>query len=476
MIKIAKCENGHYYDSSKYARCPYCQPDDKGGHYAIAEDTADCDSSSKQQEKESYIFVSYAHADFAQVREILGILDRNGYSYWYDKGIKSGFEWTDVLHEKIKNCAQFLLIMSRKAEQSHNVCDEVYVAQKNNKSFVIVFLEDFELDSGLDIMIGRKQRIIKPLFSDDKDFEQRLCSDLSDRAKKNQNLISESREKIILSRIEEKYEILNVISEKKRSKTLLGKNRATGIPVFIKFYIFDDRSPDSKIPFQSEINALTICISPYLPQLLDVYEENEYGYIVENYLDGQKLSQISNLSEREALEIMIQLAHAVECLHQSGMIHCDIKMNNVIISRFSDAFLIDLNSSLFLNKFNYRWSTGTAGYAAPEQYERQYQPDVRTDIYSLGKTFQYMLQGHVDDRFECSSPKADTVCTSVLFGSPYISAAAAGPETKINPHMERIIKKMTAEKKDDRYSCVAELKKALENCRLILELEERLSE
>lgn len=511
---FVECENGHFYDAKKYQSCPVCELERKDGTRPLIKEAF---SEIDKVEDDRYLFISYSHKNADQMNEIRGILDNNGYSYWFDSGIRSGVEWTNLIYQKIKRCAQFLLLMSRDAENSENVCDEVYVAQKNNKDFVIVFLEDFELDSGLDMRIGRKQRIIKPMFSKPEEFERRLCYDLTDKAKNGSRSASGVSESEIFSRLRKKYDIIKILSEKRKRKTLLGKNRVTEIPVFIKLYLFDKGDADSKQPFRSEVDALKNCISPYLPQLLDVYECEQYGYIVENFIEGRRLSQLRNLSELDAVNIMIQLAHAVDSLHKSGVVHCDIKMDNIVISRHYDAFLIDLNSSMLLNKFNYGWSTGTVGYAAPEQYERQYRPDVRTDIYSLGKVFENILQScSCDDdeatldkgrAFEPSSfplppdrraepawgsetvllptlevePESEPdsalfpqVNTSVLYGTQILPPTLPLSFGTVHPRIRTIIDKMTAERKRDRYQSAAELKKALENCRLILELEEKL--
>lgn len=482
-IGITKCENGHFYDAGRHSKCPLCPSEER--IEAFHEPLSGSVPESGDTENDSYIFISYSHKNTDQMNEIRRILDDNGYAYWFDDGIRSGVEWTNYLYKKIKNCAQFLLLMSRDAELSENVCDEVYVAQKTKKDFVIIFLEDFELDSGLDMRIGRKHRILKPMFSSRNEFEKRLCYDLSDKAKKKTEKLSELSESDAFNQVRKKYEIVKVISEKRKRKTILGKNLTTGIPVFIKMYMFDEASSDSKLPFRNEVNALRSCVSPYLPQLLDLYEDSRCGYIVENYLDGQKLSQIRDLSERDALNIMIQLSHAVDSLHKSGILHCDIKMDNIVVSPHSDAFLIDLNSSMSLNNFNYGWSTGTVGYAAPEQYERQYRPDVRTDIYSLGKVFANMLQNRSDAYGESTKEKPFTdeidtspfgARTSLLYGTQVLKAPAVRSDTKINPRIKKIIDKMTAERKDDRYRSVAELKKALEKCRLILEFEELIAD
>ena len=122
--------------------------------------------------------------------------------------------------------------------------------------------------------------------------------------------------------------------------------------------------------------------------------------IIEEYIAGETLLEKMEhgyvFSQKEALELMVQLCEALECLHVrlNPIIHRDIKPDNIMISNDGVVKLIDYNAARCYEKGATRDTEyiGTPGYAAPEQYGFS-QSDVRTDIYALGIVLNYMLAG-----------------------------------------------------------------------------------
>lgn len=133
-----------------------------------------------------------------------------------------------------------------------------------------------------------------------------------------------------------------------------------------------------------------------LPQIMEIAEKDENVLVLEEYIVGDRLDSLlenSVLSEAQTRKIARQLCGALYALHSHGVVHRDVKPDNVIL-RGSEAVLIDLDVSR-LYKPESSTDTivlGTLGYAAPEQFGIS-QTDGRADIYSLGVTMNIMLTG-----------------------------------------------------------------------------------
>ena len=123
--------------------------------------------------------------------------------------------------------------------------------------------------------------------------------------------------------------------------------------------------------------------------------------ILEEYVQGDTLSEILEgglLTIAESKQIARQLCSALWVFHSMGMVHRDVKPDNVII-RGKEAVLIDFDASR-IYKSTIQEDTqilGTTGFAAPEQYGLS-QSDGRADIYALGVLLNIMLTGEHPSR------------------------------------------------------------------------------
>lgn len=134
--------------------------------------------------------------------------------------------------------------------------------------------------------------------------------------------------------------------------------------------------------------------SDNLPKVYDVKEQDGQVFVLEEYIQGDSLAFLLEggpLKESYAKEIALQICQALRILHNSGIVHRDVKPENILV-RGEEAVLIDFDAARIVKPEN-RTDTqimGTTGYAAPEQYGFS-QTDARTDIYSLGIVFNEML-------------------------------------------------------------------------------------
>ncbi len=164
-----------------------------------------------------------------------------------------------------------------------------------------------------------------------------------------------------------------------------------------------------------------------LPLIESVHEENGQTIVLEEFVVGSTLKQIlqteHNLSEHEVREIAKQLCDVLEYLHRNGIIHRDIKPDNIIMTKSGTIKLIDFDIAREVKEEQSSDTTymGTVGYAPPEQYGFA-QTDQRADIYALGKTIEELLgseyKGNLNDIVAC--------CTEIDPKRRYRSIKAVG--------------------------------------------------
>lgn len=140
--------------------------------------------------------------------------------------------------------------------------------------------------------------------------------------------------------------------------------------------------------------------NPHIPTLLAYFEENNYLYLVQQFIDGQnllkELQQKKSYSSKEIREILLDLLPVLKFIHERGVIHRDIKPQN-IIRRKSDGrlCLIDFGSSKQLTakvQIQMGTSIGSHGYSAIEQI-RDGKAYPASDLFSLGATCFHLLTG-----------------------------------------------------------------------------------
>lgn len=146
-------------------------------------------------------------------------------------------------------------------------------------------------------------------------------------------------------------------------------------------------------------------------QAIDVGEFAGYHYFVMEFVDGKtvydELAKSRVYSEQGALEVIIQIARALQHSHERGFIHRDVKPKNIMITRDGVAKLADMGLARQANDAEAAEAEkgrafGTPYYISPEQVRGLSDVDFRADIYSLGATLYHMVTGRVP--FEGNSP------------------------------------------------------------------------
>jgi serine/threonine protein kinase len=137
----------------------------------------------------------------------------------------------------------------------------------------------------------------------------------------------------------------------------------------------------------------------------DAGEVDSVHFLVMEFIDGINLHQIIRrcgpLSVADACELVRQTAHGLQHAHENGLVHRDIKPQNLMLTPKGEVKVLDLGLALLQReRFTLGGLTGsgqvmgTADYMAPEQWEDCHWVDIRADVYSLGCTLFFLLKGH----------------------------------------------------------------------------------
>lgn len=150
--------------------------------------------------------------------------------------------------------------------------------------------------------------------------------------------------------------------------------------------------------FRAESQAVAMLSHPNIVSVYDVSHSDDVEYIVMELIDGitlkQYLQKKSVLDPSEVLDFTIQTAKALEHAHSKGIIHRDIKPQNIMLLKDGMIKVADFGIASLENTIeeNNGETVGSVHYIAPEQVRGE-APDARSDIYSLGIVMYEMLTG-----------------------------------------------------------------------------------
>lgn len=188
------------------------------------------------------------------------------------------------------------------------------------------------------------------------------------------------------------YGVAEIIGSGSFGVVFRGQNLADGQPVAIKVFTRDAPLANS----MNEMKLLFRLRHPHVIRVLDLFYSRSSYCLVFEFMAGGDLRQHMEhrLPEPEALAIAAQLADGLSYIHQQGIVHCDLKPENVLLERDNDTIrckLADFNTSQFSRRALTAGNQGSPLYMAPEQFYDRY--DHRADLYALGVLLYEMLAG-----------------------------------------------------------------------------------
>lgn len=273
----------------------------------------------------------------------------------------------------------------------------------------------------------------------------------------------------------DRYELLEVIGEggmavvyKARDKKL---NRLVAVKILKKEFA-DNKDISEK--FKKEATAIANLSDMNIVNVLDVGHEDEDNtdYFVMELVEGKTLKEIivsnGKIGWSTASTIAIQVAKALDCAHRNGIIHRDVKPQNILITEHGDVKVTDFGiakSATSSTITNTTTIMGSAHYLSPEQAKGTF-IDFRTDLYSLGIVLYEMVTAKLP--FDGESP--------VTIALKHIQEEPVAPKTlndtipdSLNSFILKAISKDPISRYQTSKEMIADLQKIKENPMTIIQ-------
>jgi tRNA A-37 threonylcarbamoyl transferase component Bud32 len=282
--------------------------------------------------------------------------------------------------------------------------------------------------------------------------------------------------------LEGRYKILNLVGEGGMGKVFLAEHMLIKRRVAIKI-LRPELAQDANVVerFMNEARAAGSIGHPHIVESTDMgFTRDEVPFIVFEYLEGTLLTdeiyRTKGMSPRRALRIAGQIASALHAAHQAGIVHRDLKSDNIFLTDKEDASdhvkVLDFGISRFLEQesaqsdsSNRHGIMGTPEFMAPEQITSPESVDKRVDIYALGVVLYEMLTARRP--FDFDGPMVgDTRTfdeTDKLLHKILTETATPMSRPDLPPGLENLIhERLLAKNPEDRFQSMKDVQAALE--------------
>lgn len=205
--------------------------------------------------------------------------------------------------------------------------------------------------------------------------------------------------------------------------------------------------------FYAEGRAAAQLNHPNIVQAFDVGNAGEFHYFVMEFVDGQTVHDAivasKRFNEKEATDIAIAVAEALQHAHAKGLIHRDIKPKNIMITPQGVVKVADLGLARAIDDKEAALAEagkayGTPYYISPEQIRGEVNINAQADIYSLGATLYHMVTGNVPYNGKNPSEVMQKHLKSELVAPDHVNA-------KLSTGISEVIEMMMAKSRKDRY-------------------------
>lgn len=258
------------------------------------------------------------------------------------------------------------------------------------------------------------------------------------------------------------YKITGALGEGGRGEVYLAEDTRLARQVAIKFLLPQSVAEEqAKRRLIREAQAAAKLDHPNICTIHEVGEENGQAYIVMQYIEGETLAARLDrqpLQITETLEIAVQVADALAEAHSRGIVHRDIKPQNIMITLQGQVKVLDFGLAKLVQKGSSEVThtlltepgliSGTVPYMSPEQLEGK-SVDARSDLFSLGTVLYEMLAGRNPFAAENS---AATIAAILTLEPPSLLRF-----TKVPKELQRIVRKCLEKAPERRYPTTRDL-------------------
>ena len=219
----------------------------------------------------------------------------------------------------------------------------------------------------------------------------------------------------------------------------------------------------------SEAKRAAAVESPHIAQVYDVCSHRGEWLVAMEYVAGQNLRAVlaTPLTTERFFSLALQIAEAIEAAHASGILHCDIKPENIMVTEQGFVKVLDFGLARMMATPGSTGETvslaggaqgfaGTPGYIAPEVL-RENQPTERSDIFSMGVVLYEMAGGKAPFK---GKSLADSVQMTLSGDPATLDLKARGLPAELN----RVLQKALMKDPERRYATVRDLLVDLKDC------------
>jgi eukaryotic-like serine/threonine-protein kinase len=254
-----------------------------------------------------------------------------------------------------------------------------------------------------------------------------------------------------------RYRLLEEIGQGGMGRVFRARDTILDRDVAVKLV---DHGPGVGDAYVREARAAARLAHPGIVRVLDTGDDEGHGFVVMDLVSGRTLADVlseqGRLPPAAAIEIGAQLADALEHAHSRGVVHCDVKPQNVVIGAEGRPRLIDFGiarAESLTGQAHTRTIRGSAPYLAPEQLTGG-AVGARADVYGLGAVLYEMVTGRPP--FEGATIAA--ILSQRLVGEP---PRPRSLDPRIPGSLERVILKALARDAERRYPTAGALRDAL---------------
>ena len=260
-----------------------------------------------------------------------------------------------------------------------------------------------------------------------------------------------------------RYEVQQKIGVGGMADVYRGKDTLLGRPVAIKILHQNFGSDQDFVArFKREAQAAGKLNHPNVVSMYDVGFDQGFHYIVMEYVSGCTLKEYiqhhgAQVTVQEAVKITVAIAEGLEHAHMMGIVHCDVKPHNILITDSGRVKVTDFGIARAINSATTMMYTnsvmGSAHYISPEQASGK-SINVSTDIYSLGVVLYELLTGEVPFRGE----------TPVSVALQHVKDRVVAPRIKndmIPPQLEQVVRMALEKEPGKRFGSISEMIQAL---------------